>query len=187
MSNTVKILSELEMVGFLKVNGTACRFVALTCDTEPKLRKDCPFKGVRKVSRKIGLINANYNTSVRRRLAEQTGVSLAEAEYTNGEVWYKHLMTEEGKPLPVVVHATKETGKYYLQYFPHKSTSVYVTAEGSVLDEATLKPYFYKQSERADYKPSVISIDLANVLELKASGIIMQAEDLAEAEAALSQ
>jgi hypothetical protein len=184
----VQISSELEMVGFLKTNGTQCRFVALVSDTEPKLKKGCPFKGVRKVSRKNGLINANYNTSVRRRLADTLGVELAEVEYENGGVWYKHLMTqgEQPKPLPVVVHATKENGKHYLQFFPHKAESKYVLENGETVADEQLKPWFYATSERPEYKPCVISIDLANVKELKASGVIMQAEDLAEAEAVLA-
>jgi hypothetical protein len=186
---TVKITSELEMVGFLKTNGTACRFVSIVSDTVPKLKKSCPYKGVRKISRKLGLINANYNTSVRRRIAESVGVELSEVEYTNGAVWYKHLMTEGESPkaLPVVVHATKETGKHYLQYFPQKSEVRYVLENGETVAEEQLKPYFYATAERPNWKPCVISIDLANVKELKASGIIMQAEDLAEAEAILAQ
>jgi hypothetical protein len=182
----VQISSELEMVGFLKTNGTQCRFVALVSDTEPKLKKGCPFKGVRKISRKIGLINANYNTSVRRRLADTLGVELAEVEYTNGKVWTKHLTTVDGKNLPVLVHATEETGKHYLQFFPHKSESKYVLENGETIAEEQLKPYFYATSKQPDYKPRVLSIDLANIKELKASGVIMQAEDLAKAEAVLA-
>lgn len=185
----IQISSELEMVGFLKTNGTQCRFVSLVSDTAPKLKKGCPFAGVHKISRKLGLINANYNTSVRRRLSDNLGVELKDVEYENGTVWYKHLMTqgENPKPLPVVVHATKETGKHYLQYFPHKSETRYVLENGETVTEEQLKPWFYATSERPDYKPCVISIDLANVKELRASGVVMQAEDIDEAEKILAQ
>lgn len=185
-NQTVKMIDTLEMVGFLKTNGTACRFVSLLIDTAPKLRKDCPFVGVRKVASKIGLLNANYNTSVRRKIAEKLGVELSEVEYPNGEVWYEHLKTADGKNLPLVVNKTKQDGKHYLQYFPHKSTHKYVTANGEEIKEAALEPYFYKQSERPEWKPCVISIDLANVRQLKASGVVIETPDFEEAAAILS-
>jgi len=182
----VSITSHLEMVGFIKSNGTQCRFVSLVSSTEPKLKVGCPFKGVRKVSRKNGLINANFNTSVRRRIAERLGVELKEVEYENGEVWYRHLMTADNKPLPLVVNKTKNDGKHYLQYFPHKATSKYVLPNGEEVTEAQLKPWFYKQSERPDFKPCVISIGVENLVEIRASGVIMQSEDIDEAETLLA-
>ncbi len=186
----VSILSPLEMAGFIKSNGTQCRFVAIVTDTPVvKIRKGNPFQGVRKVSRKLGLVNANYNTSVRNRIAAKLGVTLSEVEYENGEVWYEHLKTVDGKNLPLVQHKdeAKRQGKLYLQYFPHKSVNAYVMPNGDTVTEAELKPWLYKESERPDYKPSVIAVELANVKELRASGVIMQAEDIDEAEAALAQ
>jgi len=186
----VQISSHLEMVGFIKANGTQCRFVSMVSDTPvTKLRKGCPFVGVRKVSRKNGLINANYNTAVRKRIAERLGVELKEVEYENGEVWYRHEMTqgENPKPLPLVVNKTKNDGKVYLQYYPHKSTHTYVLPNGETVTEAQLEPYFYKQSPRPDFKPCVISVDIANIKELRASGIIMQTEDIDEAETLLAK
>jgi hypothetical protein len=154
--------------------------------TVPKLRKDCPFKGVQKVSKKTGIINANYNTSVRRRIADTLGVELKETEYENGETWYRHLMTEEGKALPVVVNKSKDDGKHYLQFFPHHATSKYILANGDEIDEENLKPYFYARTERSDFKPCVIAISLDNVKELRASGVILQAGDLEEADKILA-
>lgn len=185
----VQILDQLEMVGFIKSNGTQCRFVSLVSSTAPKLRKGCPFHGVRKVSRKNGIVNANFNTSVRNRIAEKLGVTLSEVEYQNGEVWYEHLQTVDGHNLPLVQHKdeSKRAGKYYLQYYPHAAMSKYVLPNGEEIPEAQLKPWFYKQSERPDFKPVVISIDLTNIKELRASGVIMQAEDLAEAEEILAR
>lgn len=185
----VQISSHLEMVGFIKANGTQCRFVSMVSDTAPKLRKGCPFVGVRKVSRKTGLVNANYNTAVRKRIAERLGVELSEVEYENGEVWYRHEMTagENPKPLPLVVNKSKDDGKVYLQYYPHKATSKYVLPNGEEVTAAQLEPYFYKQSERPDFKPCVISVDIANIKELRASGVIMQTEDIEEAETLLAK
>lgn len=182
----VSISSHLEMVGFIKSNGTQCRFVSLVSSTAPKLKKGCPFDGVRKVSRKNGLINANYNTSVRNRIAERLGVKLKEVEYENGEVWYRHLMTQDEKPLPLVVNKTKNDGKFYLQYFPQRATSKYVLPNGDEIKEEELQPWFYKQSERPDFKPCVISIAVENLVELRASGVIMQTEDIDEAEILLA-
>ena len=185
----VKITDPLEMAGFIKSNGTQCRFVAIVTDTPVvKMRKNSPYQGVRKISRKNGLVNANYNTSVRNRLAETFGVKLSDVEYENGEVWYQHLTTTEGKNLPLVQHkdVTKQ-GKLYLQYFPHKATSVYVMPDGVNVPIEELKPWLYKESERPDYKPSVIAVELGNVKEIRASGVIMQAEEIDQAEAALAQ
>jgi len=189
MSNVVKIIDQLEMVGFLKINGTACRFVSLISDTPVvKIKKDCPYKGVRKVAKKTGIINANYNTAVRKRIADKLGVELQAVEYVNGDVWYKHLQTSDTEPknLPVVVNKTKEDGKFYIQFFPHHSSHKYVLANGEEIAEELLKPYFYKESPRADFKPCVISIGLDNVKELRASGVILQAPDLEEAEKILA-
>jgi len=186
MSNVVKMLNHLEMVGFIRTNGTACRFVAITTSTVPKLKKACPYSGVRKISRKIGLLNANYNTSVRRRIAEKLGVELPEVEYENGNVWYKHELTSDGKNLPLVVHKEKNDGKYYLQYFPHKSENKYVGADGMEIAESALEPYFYAKSERPDYKPCVIAVGMENVLELRASGIVIEMPEFAEAEKLLA-
>jgi hypothetical protein len=184
----VSITNPLEMAGFIKSNGTQCRFVSIVTDTPvTKMRKTSPFQGVRKVSRKLGLVNANYNTSVRNRIADKLGVKLSEVEYENGETWYVHLQTADGKSLPLVQHKEEaKRGKLYLQYYPHKSTSAYVMPNGDTVAEAELKPWLYAESKRPDYKPTVIAVELGNVKEIRASGVIMQAEDLDEAEAALA-
>ena len=186
-SNVVKMMSILEMVGFIKTNGTQCRFVSLVCDIPVvKMKVSSPFKGVRKVAKKIGIINANYNTSVRNRIAEKLGVELKEVEYENGEVWYRHIMDASGKPLPLVVNKTKEDGKYYIQFFPHKSEETYVMPNGDTVTKEQLKPYLYKETPRPDFKPCVISLNLENVRQLKASGVVIEMPDFEEAEALLA-
>lgn len=190
MTNTiVSITSPLEMAGFIKANGTACRFVSILIDTPvEKIKKNNPYQGLRKVSRKMGIVNANYNTSVRNRIAEKLGVTLSEVEYTNGITWYEHLQTVDKKPLPLVQHqkAEKRDGKLYLQYFPHKAESVYVLPSGEVVPDEKVKPWLYAESARIEYKPAVIVVNLENIKEIRASGVIMQAEDLDEAEKALA-
>lgn len=186
-SSVVQMFDVLEMVGFLKTNGTQCRFVSMVSYTAvTNLRANCPYKNVKKVARKIGLINANYNTSVRRRIAERLGVNLSEVEYENGNVWYQHVMTKDGKALPLCVNKkTPNNGKYYIQYFPHKSTHKYLLPNGEEVAESLLKPYFYAESER-DFKPTVIVVGLENVRQLKASGVVIEMPELAEAEAILA-
>src|SRR5512137_109658 len=185
----VSITNPLEMAGFIKSNGTQCRFVAIVTDTPVvKIRKGNPFNGLRKVSRKMGIVNANYCNSVRNRIADKLGVKLSEVEYEAGEVWYQHLKTADNKPLPLVEHKdeAKRQGKLYLQYFPHKSVNAYVLPNGDTVSDEAVKPWLYKETERPDFKPSVIAVELGNVKEIRASGVIMQAEDLDEAEAALT-
>lgn len=184
------------MLGFLKTNGTQCRFVSVVTKTPVvKIKAGNPWgagkateTGLYKVSRKIGLINANYNTSVRRRIAEKLGVELKEVDYDNGEVWYQHLTTADGKALPVVQHKdeTKRTG-FYLQFFPHKSVNAFVNEAGEPVADETVKPWLYKESERPDYKPCVIAVKLENVASLKASGVVIEMPALEEAEAILGE
>jgi len=188
-NNVVQMVDTLEMVGFLKTNGTQCRFVSLVCKTPVvKIKVNNPFGKVFKVASKIGIINANFNTSVRKRIAEKLGVVLSDVQYTNGKTWFEHVLTPEGKPLPLVQHKDerKRNGKYYIQYFPHKSTHRYVNANGEPLTDAQVEPYLYKESERSEFKPCVIALDLANVCQLKASGVVIEMPDFAEAEAVLA-
>jgi hypothetical protein len=191
----VQVASELEMLGFLKANGTQCRFVGLLTKTPVvKIKVGNPWNagkntesGLYKVSRKGGIINANYNTSVRRRVAEKLGVELKDVEYENGESKYVHLMTDDGKPLPVLVKKSNPNdGVYYLQYFPHKSKSVYVDEAGNVVPNATVEKWLYAESERPDFKPCVIAPKLANIKELRASGVIMDTPELDEIESLLA-
>lgn len=190
------MVNELEMLGFIKINGTACRFVAMTIKTPVvKIRAGNPWgasakskSGLYKVSRKLGLINANFNTSVRNRIAEKLGVTLGEVEYENGEVWYEHLKTADNRNLPVVQHRdeTKRKGQYYLQYFPQKSTSAYVNEAGEPVADDVVSPWLYKESERPDFKPAVLAVNLCNVKQLKASGVVIEMPELEEAEQALA-
>ena len=190
------MVNELEMLGFIKTNGTACRFVAMTIKTPVvKIRAGNPWgasakskSGLYKVSRKLGLINANFNTSVRNRIAEKLGVTLGEVEYENGEVWYEHLKTADNRNLPVVQHRdeTKRKGQYYLQYFPQKSTSAYVNEAGEPVADDVVSPWLYKESERPDFKPAVLAVNLCNVKQLKASGVVIEMPELEEAEQALA-
>jgi hypothetical protein len=197
--HVVKMDNAAEMAGFIKANGTACRFVSMTSKTPvTKIKVGNPWHVVKggkvvgtpnlfKVSKKIGLINANYNTSVRNRIAAKLGVELSDVEYQNGEVYYEHLQTVDGKNLPLVQHKdeTKRKG-LQLQYFPHKSENVYVTGSGEVVPDEMVKKWAYAESERSEFKPAVIGIYLANICQLKLSGVVLEMPDFDEAEAVLA-
>jgi hypothetical protein len=195
--------SELEMLGFLKTNGTQCRFVAITTRTPVvKMRVGNPFHtiksgkvvgevGLWKIARKLGIINANYNTSVRNRIAEKLDVKLSEVEYENGEVWYQHFMTADNPPrqLPVVHHKDEikaQRDGALLQYFPQKSENAYCNGAMEPVDIATIKPWLYRESERPDFKPAVIAVYLRHIHQLKASGVVIEMPELGEVETLLA-
>ena len=195
-ANVVQMMNELEMLGFLKTNGTDCRFVAITTKTPVvKIKAGNPWgagkseSGLYKVSRKIGIINANYCASVERRISETLGVKPSEVEYIPGKTWYVHLFASNGKTLPVVQHADEtKRGEYYLQYFPQteKSVNVYVNEAGEPISAELVKPWLYKESERPAYKPTVIAVKLSNIKQMKASGVVLEMPELDEVEAVLA-
>lgn len=165
-----------EIIGFLKTNGTNCRLVSLLTETRPKMKPGCPFSGVVKVSKKRGIVNASYNAAVRRRIAKHLGVKLKEVEYEDGEVWYRHLTTADGKLLPLVVNkkvqSPSETTEHYLQYFPTRSKNTYRLPNGNTVTAEQLKPWFAQQAEKPHYKPAVISIKISNIKKMKASVVL---------------
>jgi hypothetical protein len=62
-----------------------------------------------------------------------------------------------------------------------------VNEAGEVIPDSVVQPFLYKESERPDFKPAVIVVNLANVKQLKASGVIVNMPDFDEAEAILAQ
>ena len=193
------LMGEKVIKDFFMDNGTQCRFVSLTLKTPVvKLKVGNPWNagaktksGLYKLSRKIGLVNANYNTSVRRRLAEKMGVTLSEVVYENGEVWYEHLKDASGKALPVVQHKDyikRELTGYGLQYFPHKSfNNTFVNDAGEVIPKEDVRPWLYAKSERPAIKPCVIAPYIRNILQIKTSGVIIEVPEFEEVEELLAQ
>lgn len=188
------MVDELEMLGFLKTNGTQCRFVSLVIKTPvTSIRVGNPWgagksgKGLYKLSKKLGIINANYNAAVCRRIAEKLGVNVSQVEYENGKCWYSHLTTPDGKSLPVVQHndEAKREG-YYLQFFPHKSENKYVDEDGAEVDTALVETWLYSRGSFSEYKPAVIVVKLANIAKLSASGVVIEMPALEEVESIFS-
>jgi hypothetical protein len=183
LKKMVKITDPLEMVGFIKTNGTQCQFVSMLTVTEPKLKKSCPYVGVTKVSRRNGLINMNYNTAVLKRIAASIGQPISEVSYENGAVWFEHIKDGEGKALPLVQHAKTPNG-FYLQYFPLKSKDSYQLSNGEPITEDKLKPFFYARKE-SDYKPITCVFKMDNIKELRAAGFIIQTDEVPVVESIL--
>jgi hypothetical protein len=199
----VQLMSELEMLAFIRENGTQCRIVAITTRTPvTKIKAGNPWHQISKgkvvgdcnlwkLSRKVGIVNAKYNDSVRRRIAEKIGVTFSEVEYTSGDVWYEHLLTADGKALPIVQHKDEskraETG-YSLQYFPwtEKSVNRYINGAGETVETETIKRWLYAERDYSDFKPVVIAPKLRNIIQMKASGVIVEMPDLPEVEAAFA-
>ncbi len=184
----VEITDSLEIAGFIKSNGTQCRFVSLVTSTEPKIKKGNPYPGLRKVAKHNGLVNVNFADAVARRISAKLGLPEGSISYTPQATWYKHVTTADGKPLPLVEHSNPEKqGTLYLQFFPQSSSYVYVLPNGDTVKNEDVERWLYAKSERPDFKPAVITIGLDNIRQIKASGVIMTVEDLTEAEADLVQ
>lgn len=192
MKPVIENISALQLKGFLTSNGTACRFVSLTTKTAVvKIKTGNPFGQIvksgklvgesklDKLSKKIGLINVDFVASVERKLAEAYKLPEKNVEYQPGKVWYHHVMTVDGKPLPLVKHAEKD--EFYLQYFPQKSESCYVNGQGEIVADETVKPWLYAESEKSEFKPAVITLKLSSVLRMAASGIILEMPGIDEA------
>lgn len=173
---TIKTKNTAELVEYIRGNGTNCQFVSLLTHTEPKLKVGCEHRGnILKVSRRNGLINVNYEKSVAKKVAEALGLPENTIDYEGGETWFKH-ETKDGKALPIVVHATKNNGEYYLQYFPMNSSGhKYVTKDTfQEIPEETLKPYFYAESEKSDLKPTTCVFNIKNIKEIKVAGVVIK-------------
>ena len=186
LAKAVKITDPLEMVGFIRTNGTQCQFVSMLTVTEPKLKKTCPFKNVIKISRRNGLINMNYNKAVRSRIAENLGIELADVEYDNGNVWFKHDLTEDGKTLPLVVNKNKDDGKYYVQFFPVRTSGTKYMSNGEVISKEQLEPYFYAEREVSEFKPITCVFHVGNIKELHASRVIVKTNETDKMQAVLT-
>lgn len=168
---TLNLTNEEQMVGALKMLGTACCFVSMDTVTEPKMRKTGnPFLGVRKISTRNGLINVNFEASVARRIAASLGLKESEVEYTGGGTWYVHEETAEGKPLALCRHKTN--GNHYLQYFPHKSRTRYAMPNGEPVSYEQLKPFLQEQA-KSEFKPVVITLGLKSIKALRVRKMVL--------------
>jgi len=184
MKTTVK-LGVPEIVGFLQTIGLQSMFLSMETATEFKLNKfdrgetgvkrPNPFGKVTKLATRTGWLNIDYKKAVERRLSSATGIPAKQIDYELGEVWFKHLLTEDGKKTPVVVNKTKEDGKFYIFYFHRKTTAArYVAANGEPLTWEQMKPWMAPPRPDNPNKPAVRDILLNNVRVLKARGLIVK-------------
>jgi len=175
-STTVTIQDRNEMVGFIRSLGTECRFVSMVTETPVKMRKTGnPFaSGVIKVSRRNGLINVNYVAAVERNLKEANGGT--PVEYTAGETWYVHATTDDGRAIPLCVHK-KDSKKHYLQYFPHRTlgrNEYFFNGQKMTTEQVATMKKFVQEDNRAEFKPTVITLGIDSIRVLKARRVEMK-------------
>ena len=185
-TRTIK-LDVQQMVGFLMGLDGASMFLSMETATPFKLnkfsraankadKKPCPWSSVTKLAARLGWLNIDYKAAVERRISKTTGIPAKHIDYELGEVWHKHLLTEEGKPTPVLVNKeTPENGKFYIFYFHRKTTAArYVGPNGEPITYEQMKLWLPAPSADNPNKPPVRSITLNNVRVLKARGLIVK-------------
>ena len=127
-------LSQQELRTMLEARkGTT--IVTFTSVTDAKLKKSCPYRGVKKHSRVNGVIGYNYQNSVN----NQRGREDAEMDFqSKPRQWGERL-----SPL-FVAHK----GNLYLTVKVQKAVEkpLYFDAEGIEIDVDDLRPWFYAQS-----------------------------------------
>lgn len=166
--NTVTIENKAELIGFLRGIGTECRFVTL--DTETKVenmpKTGNPYWGTVKVCRRNGFVNASFVQAVQKRYAELHGINPKNVTYTPGEVWYRHCMTGEGKPLCLCEHKKKPEQKY-MQIFPLRNLgeTIYVHPTLGKLSQAQVKDMESRMYENnsPEWKPAVITLAIDSI------------------------
>lgn len=171
---TVTIKNQTELVGFIRSIGTECQFVSMVTETEVKMRKTGnPFVGAVKRSTRNGLLNVNYVAAVERNMTEAAGG--VKQEYVAGSTWYTHEMTDDGKPLALCVHQ-KDNTKFYLQYFPHRTLGENTYYHNGVLmtpEQVAKMKTFITEKETSEFKPTVITLAMASIRQLKARKVTM--------------
>ena len=180
MNSTVKLTPD-QMVGFLMTIGTSSMFISAKSATPFKLnQKDKqgnpnPFGTVTKQANITGWLNIDYQAAVERRIAKVTGIPVTRVSYDLGEVWFRHLLTDDGKKTPVVVNKTKEDGKFYVFYFHRKTKSAkYLGSNGEPITYDQLTPWLPAPRKDTPNKPAVRALTINNLQELRARGMILR-------------
>lgn len=181
MNTTVKLNVD-QMVGFLMTVGLQSMFISAKSATKVKLNKfdrtpdkhPRPWSEVTKLAEVTGWLNVDYKRAVERKISKATGIPAAQIDYSLGEVWFKHLLTEDGKKTPVVVNKEKEDGKFYIFYFHRKTKSArYVAPNGEPITWEQMTPWLPPPRPES-IKPAVRALTLNNVRQLKARGLIVR-------------
>ena len=143
---------------------------------ETGVKRPNPFGKVTKLAARLGWLNIDYKAAVERRISKATGIPAKQIDYELGEVWHKHLLTEDGKATPVLVNKeTPEDGKFYIFYFHRKTKAArYVAENGEPVTYEQMKPWMPPPSKDNPNQPPVRSIALNNVRVLKARGLVVK-------------
>lgn len=165
MDGTEVSQSELMNI-ILERKGTT--IISFTSITEPKLKKTCPFQGVRKHSYVNGMIGYNYQNSVNLQREREGKESDFQAE---ARAWGERL-TIDGKPTPFVEHK----GNHYLTVKVERAVQKprYFDASGNEIPASELEPYFYAQGQsRQELDKEVIPRDykLESLVAIRLGGV----------------
>jgi hypothetical protein len=128
-------------------------FINVTYTTEPKVRKDCPFRNVRKTTNNTCQLGIDYAN----KLAKEGEVP------AGAEPWFSEVDGQNW----LVKH--EKTGRVYLRLSPTGNNlpkSVY-TADGETITKEELSPYFYKSSGEP---PKIFTVPLDTVSHIKMAG-----------------
>lgn len=128
-----EFINEQQLLEIL-VKQKGATFATIVAETEPKVKKDCPYKPVKKLTRVNVTINGNYESMVNRQRARE-----------NKETDFQSMPRAWGERLsgtPIITHK----GNYYLSAKPEKYFESQFFHNGKPVDENNIKPYFYAKS-----------------------------------------
>ena len=169
----MKKVSHAELVNIIS-NVRGCKFAHITTNTEVKVKRDCPFQNVRKVTSRRVQINYGYENAVNNHL-ERNG---EQRNFVGGSLpWGAWLI-----PNKVIEH---KLNLYLRTYEPANAseTSYYVLSDGRMAndhDTEVINAYAYAKSygseKQANFgltydeqvKPKAVSFD--SIVEISING-----------------
>lgn len=136
---------------------------------------------VRKVSKRNGLLNLKFHESWVKRYAEANGLNRSEIDLPAGETWYVHVMTsgENPQPMPLCVHK-EDPSRFYVQYFPLRSKSVYLDENDNEIPFSLIKPFQTEREDTEPTKPKVCVFKLSSIKTLRARGMEIETETIGD-------
>ena len=185
-NNTFRIQDKNELAGFVKSLGSQSMFVSILMETAVDMVKKHrvtklpnPFLGTVKRSHRNGLLNVDYKAAVERKVKEVTGLTI---DYQPGETWYVNFTNEQGKALPLCHHKA-DTGRMYVQFYPHKyigQTSYWLNGVQLTPAQVTEMKEYLSKDDKSEFKPNVIAPALDSIRLLKARRVTIKNELLSK-------
>ena len=169
-------ISTEELIQFFQ-NNKGSHPATLVTRTYPKLRKNCPYSNVVKESRINVIMGFSYQNSVNnQREREDRDTDFIPLPLK----WGHHIVSLEGKPLPVIEHK----GETYLQVKVQKVLSSTYLVDDKPIDESEISPYLpdRKEGERQEVDNPVIvrtfKLDSIQVIYAKGCEITLKKVEL---------